>query len=43
MSTEREKKYKIKRIFNKTKAKKNSNLEKEMAMQILEAFRIPNR
>lgn len=43
MGTEREKKYKIKSIFNKTKAKKYQNLEKEMAVQILETFRIPNR
>lgn len=44
MGTGREKKYKIKSMFKKTKAKKkNENLEKEMAMQILEAFRMPNR
>lgn len=43
MGTEREKKYKIKSIFNKTKAKIYQNLEKEMAMQILEASRIPDR
>lgn len=32
-----------KSIFNKTIAKQNPNIDKEMTMQILEAFTMPNR
>lgn len=41
----REKRYEIfkKSIFNKTIAKQNPNVDREMTMQILEAFTMPNR